>query len=251
MKTILALITLLYLPLANNTIADRFKAPSGYTVAKTESGSFAHWLQTLALKPAGTPAKTYKGDIARTDVYTAAIIDMSIGSRDLQQCADAVIRVRAEYLYSKQNHKGISFNFTSGFKCDWVHYANGYRYANERWVLKGKKDYGHDNFLRYLTLVFSYAGTLSLDKELKTVGNADQLQIGDVFIKGGSPGHCFIVLNVATNSQNKKVFLLAQSFMPAQNIQVLQDQHGPWFSLDKQANIPYGELVDKKYLKRF
>ena len=101
-----------------------------------------------------------------------------------------------------------------------------------------------------MTLVFSYAGTLSLEKELKPVANADDLKAGDVFIRGGSPGHCFIILDVAENAAHKKVFLLAQSFMPAQNIQVLQND-SPWFTLGQTANIPYGELVDKKYLKKF
>jgi hypothetical protein len=58
---------------------------------------------------------------------------------------------------------------------------------------------------------------------LKPVANADELKAGDVFIRGGSPGHCFIILDVAENTAHKKVFLLAQSFMPAQNIQVLQN----------------------------
>lgn len=231
-------------------VSTRFNAPAGFKRVITKPGSFAAYLQNLPLKPAGTQTKIYTGAIARTDAYTAAVVDMSIGAQDLQQCADAVMRLRAEYLYARKDYAAISFNFTSGFKCDYVHYANGYRYSNEHWVLKGKKDYSYANFMRYMTLVFSYAGTLSLQKELKPVANPADLQIGDVFIRGGSPGHCFIVVDVAQNATRQKTFLLAQSFMPAQNIQILQTG-SPWFSLGQQANIPYGELVDAKYLKRF
>ena len=62
-----------------------------------------------------------------------------------------------------------AFNFVSGFKCDYIHYANGYRYHNDHWVLKAKKDYGYKTFMNYMQLVFAYAGTLSLEKELKPV----------------------------------------------------------------------------------
>jgi hypothetical protein len=233
-----------------DVVHTRFKPSAGYRQVEVAPGSFGAYLQGLHLKPAGTHTMTYTGSIARTDPYTAAVIDMSIGSQDLQQCADAVMRLRAEYLYQQKNYKAIAFNFTSGFKCDYIHYADGYRYANERWLLRAKKDYTYPTFLRYMTLVFSYAGTLSLQKELKPVTNPDDIKAGDVFIRGGSPGHCFIVMDVAVNATKKKQFLLAQSFMPAQNIQILQNG-SPWFSLGAVAAIPYGELVDAKYLKRF
>ena len=252
MKSIFSILLLIMLtaPPSADNVRSRFKPSAGYTHLAVAPGSFGAYLQGLQLMPAGTHTKTYTGSIARTDPYTAAVIDMSIGRLDLQQCADAVMRLRAEYLYQQKNYKAIAFNFTSGFKCDYTHYADGYRYANERWVLKGKKDYSYPNFLRYMALVFSYAGTLSLQKELKPVINAADIKVGDVFIKGGSPGHCFIVMAVTENAAHKKQFLLAQSFMPAQNIQVLQNG-SPWFSLDRTAEIPYGELVDMKYLKRF
>ncbi|ASU35912.1 hypothetical protein MuYL_4027 [Mucilaginibacter xinganensis] len=38
--------------------------------------------------------------------------------------------------------------------------------------------------------------------------------------------------------------------MLAQNIQVLQ-YHSPWFSMDKPSDILYGELIAKRYLRRF
>ncbi|RFZ81710.1 hypothetical protein DYU05_17965 [Mucilaginibacter terrenus] len=116
--------------------------------------------------------------------------------------------------------------------------------------LKTGKDYSYGSFMRYLTLVFSYAGTISLEKELKAVQNTAALQPGDIFIHGGSPGHCFIVVDVAENASHQKMFMLAQSFMPAQNIQVLQNG-SPWFSLSETADVPYGELVAAKYLRRF
>ncbi|MBL4677216.1 MAG: DUF4846 domain-containing protein [Mucilaginibacter sp.] len=233
-----------------DSINRRFAAPAGYKKIISSPGSFGAYLQTLPLKPAGTHTLTYNGAIARTDPYTAAVVDISIGNQDLQQCADAVMRLRAEYLFQRKDYQSISFNFTSGFKCDFVHYANGYRYANEKWVLKGKKDYSRENFMRYLNLVFSYAGTTSLQKELRAVTNTNDLQAGDVFIKGGSPGHCFIVLQVAENGLHQKKFMLAQSFMPAQNIQVLQNG-SPWFSLHEAVDVPYGDIVVAANLKRF
>ncbi|MGZ3757168.1 MAG: DUF4846 domain-containing protein [Mucilaginibacter sp.] len=252
MKGILLLIGMLFcFTVAPDTVLTRFKIPAGYTRQKQASGSFAEWLQSLPLKPAGTPTRTYKGNIARTDLYTAAVVDISVGNQDLQQCADAVMRLRGEYLYHQKNYKDIAFHFVSGFNCDYLHYADGYRYKNDRWVLSSKKDYGYATFLKYMNLVFMYAGTQSLEKELKPVSNANDISVGDVFIHGGAPGHCFIVMDIAENSSHKKQFLLAQSFMPAQNIQLLQYDGSPWFSMDGRSGIAYGELISPVYLRRF
>ena len=254
MKSIIAILSLCLFSSFNppDNVLNRFKTPSGYTQQKITPGSFAEWLQNLPLKPAGTHTQTYTGVIARTDIETAAVVDISIGKQDLQQCADAVMRLRGEYLYQAKRYSEISFNFVSGFKCDYIHYANGYRYHNNHWVAQAKKDYSYPTFMRYMELVFSYAGTLSLEKELHKVTDPNELKAGDVFIHGGSPGHCFIVMDVVENNQHKKQFLLAQSFMPAQNLQVLQYDRGQyWFTMDKITNIWYGDLIAPQYLRKF
>ena len=233
-----------------DTVITRFNTPTGYQQVKVVPGTFGAYLQSLPLKPVGTPTKTYAGAIAATDVYTAAVVDLSVGNEDLQQCADVVMRLRGEYLYQQKRYNEIVFHFESGFRCDYMHYAYGYRYRNGGWVLTAKKDFSYPTFMRYMNLVFAYAGTLSLQKELKPVKNPDDLQTGDIFIKGGSPGHCFIVMDVVGNNQHKVQFLLAQSYMPAQNLQVLQ-YRSPWFSMDVHSGILYGELIDKASLKRF
>src|ERR1700761_6239443 len=138
-------------PLPDN-VKTRFAIPAGYQQLKVAPGSFEEWLQNLPLKPAGTHTLTYRGDIARTDVYTAAVADVSVGKQDLQQCADAVMRLRGEYLYHQKRYNEISFNFVSGFKCDYVHYADGYRYSGNHWKLTAKKDYSYNTFLKYMEL---------------------------------------------------------------------------------------------------
>jgi len=59
-------------------------------------------------------------------------------------------------------------------------------------------------------------------------------------------------MDVAENDKHEKQFLLAQSFMPAQNIQVLQSAPGyEWFSMDKTSAIWYGNLIKPGYLRKF
>ena len=232
-------------------VLNRFKTPEGYHQCSVQTGSFGEYLQQLPLKANGSHTLTYKGTTAATDPFTAAVVDLSVGKEDLQQCADVVMRLRGEYLYHQKRYAEIAFHFESGFRCGYIQYANGYRYVKGHWLLKAKTDYGYKTFMYYMNLVFTYAGTPSLEKGLYKVNDPNNLKAGDVFIKGGTPGHCFIVMDVVENSQHKKLFLLAQSFMPAQNLQVLQYEENPWFSLDVKTGIWYGNLVDMAYLRSF
>ena len=106
-----------------------------------------------------------------------------------------------------------------------------------------------------MDIIFAYAGTLSLSKEMISIDIKD-IQIGDVFIQGGSPGHAVIVVDMAVDSGNNKVFLLAQSYMPAQDIQILVNPNNkkisPWYNLDFEGDLVTPEWTFKKNsLKRF
>ena len=67
------------------------------------------------------------------------------------------------------------------------------------------------------------------------------IQPGDVLIKGGSPGHAVIVVDVAVNSGGERVFMLAQSYMPAQDIHILRNPAAngthPWFKVTSNPLI--------------
>lgn len=202
----------------------------------------------------------YSGE-EKSNKVAAAVLNFDVGNKDLQQCADAVMRLRAEYLYKTKQYELLHFNFTSGFKADYSKWRSGYRISvkgnNVSWVKTTKESESYKSFRDYLDVVFTYAGTASLTKELKQI-TLSQMQIGDVFIKGGSPGHAVIVVDMAVNPKtNKKLFMIAQSYMPAQDIHVLINQNksviSPWYDLVESAeDVETPEWTfDKNQLKRF
>lgn len=227
---------------SGTTILERFSLPANYIRVKSEKNSFAEFLQNTTLKPHGTLVHYYNG-IEKPNKIAAAILNYDLGNRDLQQCADAVMRLRSEFLYKAKQHEALHFNFTNGFKADYSKWRMGYRIsvkANKvSWIKTTKESQSYQSFREYLNIVFNYAGTASLAKELKTVP-LSQMQIGDVFIKGGSPGHAVIVVDMAVNPKtNKKLFMIAQSYMPAQDIHILINASipiiSPWYDLVETA----------------
>jgi len=58
---------------------------------------------------------------------------------------------------------------------------------------------------------------------------------GDILIRGGAPGHAVIVVDMAEDKKGNKLFMLAQSYMPAQEIHVLKNNNNrslsPWYSM--------------------
>lgn len=218
------------------TLQDRFKLPEGYK--RMATNGFGNFLRNLALKPHGSSVLYYNGNKKYKNVH-AAVIDMEIGNTNLQQCADAVMRLRAEYLYNTKQYDKIHFHFTNGFNAAYSKWTQGYRVQvkgnNAVWIKAANPATDYKGFRQYMDVVFSYAGTLSLSKELKR-GDIIDIQPGDVFIKGGSPGHAVIVLDVAQNNKGHKLFMIAQSYMPAQEIEILINPNNTalytWYEVD-------------------
>ncbi len=227
---------------AGKTVAERFSTPAGFVRVKSEINSFGAFLQSTSLKPNGALVHFYNGQ-EKPNKVAAAVLNVDVGSKDLQQCADAVMRLRAEYLYQNKLYDALHFNFTNGFNAEYAKWRKGYRIAvkgnNVTWVKTTKESVSYASFKEYLNMVFTYAGTASLNKELNKVAQKD-MQIGDVLILGGSPGHAVIVVDMAINVKtNKKLFMIAQSYMPAQDIHVLINNNNPatspWYELDINA----------------
>jgi len=221
------------------TVCERILVPEGFERVAAEEGSFGEYLRNLPLKPHGSQVTYYNGDKKPLDVHVA-VLDIDVGSRDLQQCADSVIRLRAEYLYGKGLFDRIHFNFTNGFRADYAKWSQGYRIKvtgnKAEWVKQDSRGTDYASFRKYLDMVFSYAGTLSLSKEMKNIP-VEKMQPGDVFLKGASPGHCVIVMDMARDEKTGEMrFIIAQGYMPAQEMHILKNpanaQGNPWYSLN-------------------
>lgn len=226
------------------TILERYAPPKGYNRIEVADGSFADFLRNQKLKNYGEKVLYYDGrEKSRTDVYDS-VFDVDIGDRDLHQCADAIMLLRGEYLFKKGDFEDIKFNFVSGFKAEYSKWKEGYRIKvegnNVSYYLGTDPSSSYESFRKYMDMVFAYSGTISLENELVPVSIED-MEIGNVFIKGGSPGHAVIVVDMALNSENDKVFMLAQSYMPAQQTQVLinpnHEEISPWYSLDDMSSL--------------
>lgn len=82
--------------------------PKGYERMSSPVGSFASWLRTVPLKTDKT-VYLYNGQLKPNQEAQFVVVNISTGKRDLQQCADVVMRFRAEYLFAEKNYADIAF----------------------------------------------------------------------------------------------------------------------------------------------
>ena len=194
----------------------------GFNRILAAKNSFADWLRNLKFKKDKT-VYLFNGEKKQNQSAQFAVIDISTGKTDLQQCADVVMRLRAEYLFAIKKFDSIRFMDYDGKWYNW----NG---ANDR-----KK------FESYLQTVFGCCGSASLEKQLKPKNNFYDIQIGDVLVKGGFPGHAMIVADMAANNQGEKIFMLIQGYQPAQDIHLVINPAdlgiSPWY------RIPAGTVI--------
>ena len=227
------------------TIASRVNIPNGYKRVDYAKGSFETYLRHYKLKAFGSKIINYDDTNYFWQGGHIGILEISVPKNGLQQCADALIRIRSEYLWDSNRKDEIGFNFTSGHYCSWTKYADGYRPK-----VNGNKVSFHktasansskDNFYKYLNLIYMYSGTLSLYNELESV-SAKDLKIGDMLIKGGSPGHIVMIGDEVVNKNNEKLFVLFQGNTPAQSVHLVKNLEdsviSPWYQLEDDAIIP-------------
>lgn len=160
------------------SIITRVKVPEGYKRVVSPKGSFQAYLQNYKLKAYGSKIINYDGTAYFWQKGHVGILDISVPKNGLQQCADALIRIRSEHLWDQDRKVEIGFNFTSGHYCSWSKYADGYRpKINGNKVSFHKTasaNHSKTNFYKYLNLIYTYSGTLSLYHELPKINDTSK-----------------------------------------------------------------------------
>ena len=224
---------------AGMTLETRVHTPEGYTRTVAEEDSLTQFLRSYPMKEAGAPVLLYDGREKGDQSAHAAVFDLPIENQDLQQCADSVMRVYAEYFLQTGQYERIAFHFTNGFLAEYSKWRDGQRIKVDGNTVSCVPSSGYDDsyecFQGYMKMMFSYAGTLSMDSEATPIGT-EEIRAGDGFLHGGSPGHVVLVADVCENDAGNKAFLLAHGYMPAQQFHLLKSpahESDPWYYVNE------------------
>lgn len=233
-----------YINKKGNTLKTRIRTPKDYSRIKVEKNSLGAFLRGYEMKPDGSPVLLYNGKKKKNQNVHVAVFKLPLEKEDLQQCADSVMRVFGEYYYQRRQYDKIRFTLGSGFVADFSKWSQGYTICvdgnNVSWGTATGNDSSYASFQKFMRVVFAYSGTMNMESDSKKI-SMEQMQIGDIFIKGGSPGHVVMVVDLCENAEGKKAFLLAQGYMPAQEFHVLKNplhEDDPWYYED-EVSYPF------------
>ncbi len=243
-------------------LAAKFSPPSGFVRVASEPDSFAQWLRGLPLRTDRTHVLSHRGN--RLGSPSEAVVYLDVGKANLQQCADSAIRLHAEYLWHRNQSQKVAYHFTSGDRSAWKDWQRGERFKIagnkvKRYRGKGRAN-THQEFRNYLNHIFRYAGTQSLYRDSNVVKVGQAIEPGDFFVQPGGPGHAVVILDVAVHKDGRRVALVGQGFMPAQEFHVVKDtgshvMDGVWFVLPQEKgetlHTPSWYPFARKMVRRF
>ncbi|MCK6510294.1 DUF4846 domain-containing protein [Myxococcota bacterium] len=231
----------------HQSLSQRFPAPRGAKRPRLRRHSFAWWLRRLPLLPPNAPVMLFNGRQKRRQDVHAAVVDLDIGKRDLQQCADVVMRLWGEYLWTRKLAHQADFHLLSGMRNPWVWWARGDRIRVDGetviWRRRvARKNSSYANYQRYLRFAMAWANTSSLVRQLRNIP-IQEAQPGDLLLQGwrdGQYGHAVLLLDIARDKQGRAYYLLGQSYMPAQSFHILRNPEKPhtaWFTFPYRGTI--------------
>lgn len=231
-----------YINSNGETLKTRINTPQGFSRVKAKSDSLTAYLRNYKMKEDGSPVLLYDGSKKGNQNAHVAVFQLPIEQEDLQQCADSVMRVYGEYYYDKGEYDKITFSLGGGFSANFGKWSRGHGIGISGdklyWTTSGTNNASYDSFKKFMRIVFAYSGTLNLEEDSKKI-KLEDIQAGDMFIKGGSPGHVVMVVDLCENDKGERAFLLAQGYMPAQEFHVIKNplhEENPWYY---QSEITY------------
>lgn len=199
--------------------------PRGFERVEAKRGSYADYLRNLPLKPRGSRVQLYTGGDARLQFLSSAVVDQKLLS-NWEQCADATMRIRAEYLWKSHRYGEICFKDVNGSRLRYQ--GGGSRKA----------------FEAYMRKVYGVCSTTSLYHETHAVAIKD-VRPGDVLVyksrHKGAYGHAVLVADVARNGSGKTAIMCVEGNTPAREEHMVRNPNvlrNPWFILgDDDENI--------------
>lgn len=208
-------------PAGRKTIGE-ITPPMGYRRVEVDRGSFGAFIREFPLQGRGSHMKYYDGSLAYGQILGYAVLDLPIIS-NMEQCADAVMRMRAEYFWRDRQYGRIHFHAVDGKD---MRYGGGADRAA---------------FEKYLCRVYGNANTTSLRRHMKEK-DFGEVSPGDVLVyearSADTYGHAVLIADVAVNPRTgKKALMIAESSTPALTMHIVRDLlhplRSPWIVVDE------------------
>src|SRR6187455_1760196 len=153
--------------------------PQGFAYVGDGDSAYSNWLLDLKLKKSKT-IYLYNGKLKSNQGVQYGVLNIDIGKKDLIQCADAAMKLRADHLFEKHLYDQIKFLTTSGNDLSFESWLKGMR-----WKVQGAKLVSYNihkeepniqqEYNSFLEFAFSYCGTYSLSKQLRVVNDNKSL----------------------------------------------------------------------------
>jgi hypothetical protein len=231
----------------------------GYSVFTDEPDSWSEWLRLLPLAAPGTPVRNYRGEIVvpGDDEHLAAVVAIDIGNRDIQQSADVILRLHAEWRWYIDDLRMLYLSDTK-VELPLQKWVAGERLiegeGQPSWIRQAAPTpkLEHAEFREYLDSVFTWSDGRALLAESVPLA-PEVLEPGAFFLHEGHPAEVLVVLDVATSPAGKRAMLLAQALNPAENIHVIRPSRDSlWFPVrtDQPVRVPRAKPYAWKELRR-
>ena len=249
---------------SQETIESKFAIPDGFE--REVVSDYHKWVISQPLKEENKVLYHNGDEKPNYDIW-AAVFDYDLGTHEYHQCADASMYLNARYNWESKNFFKLAFHSCSGDLINYEDYLKGasYNLINNGQNLDTKiypensRTDNLNNFEKWIIKVWAWANTWSLinRNDVESI-NIMNLRPGDIFIEAGAQcnimGHAISVVDIIINKEtgNKK-YMLAQSYIPGQEQQVLLNQEtgNVWYDLNEDDIItPEWSFVSTD-LKRF
>lgn len=224
------------------TLRTRYNPETDFSRQETEPGTFSNYLQNLPLLEIGAQVIAHDETVREADDYEA-VLDMPVLNQN-EQGAGAIVHLRAQYFYEKQEYDKIAFRLNDDFSFTFDKWRQGNKltFVDNRaaWTTGGTEGEDEENFHDYLKTYFAYSGSKSLRTDLSEVDASDPIRIGDVFYTEGDAPRIIIVVDCATDASGNRHVMLMEGGKPAQPLRLLKNELdsklSPWFVVD-MANV--------------
>ena len=250
--------------ISGTSISSMIQVPQDFIRPPFPATSLQSYLQTLPVKSYNSKVIKYDGYEKHFNCYAAVLqTDLEI-TEDLIHGEHIIQYLRAQFLYKSEKYDMINYSYDDNRSLSFDQWGAGARFVwqDTIYVLDtiAAENYSYESFQKYMNTIFQNSSTNSIAMDTRNI-DYSELSIGDVLVQPKdfrNRGHAVFVVDMAVHpSTGEKLVLLAQGYMPSQDLHILKNtlepEISPWYRVNDES--PYFATAQwtfrQKHARRF